>query len=199
MGKRLFLLLFGLVLGVILSPKFLAATDSFVVGQPEFHAVETKEIIKEPEAQAVTQPLIASTTENEVEPLAPAPAPQMINYRVSVFSGEMVAHNLSYSDIYKTGRLVYGHNTANLLGNLGSLGLGGTFLVTEGGVATTYRVENVALYQKTADGFLDGKKNLMGQIMRTALGYDVALMTCAGQSYGNGDASHRLVVFANKV
>lgn len=185
MGKRLFLLLFGLVLGVILSPKFLAATDSFVVGQPEFHAVETKEIIKEPEVSIPTP--------------APAPIPQMINYRVTVFSGEMVAHNLSYSDIYKTGRLVYGHNTANLLGNLGSLGLGSTFLVTEGGATTTYRVENVALYQKTADGFLDGKKNLMGQIMRTALGHDVALMTCAGQSYGNGDASHRLVVYANRV
>ena len=29
--------------------------------------------------------------------------------------------------------------------------------------------------------------------------YDLALMTCYGTSYGNGDASHRLVVFANRL
>ena len=186
MGKRLFLLFIGLVTGVVLSPKFLAATDSFVVKQPDFNAVETKEIIKEPEMQVAPIP-------------QPAPAPQMINYRITVTTGKMVVHNLSYSDIYKTGRLIYGHNTANLLGNLGSLGVGSTFLVTEGGVTTTYQVGNVALYQKTSDGFLDGKKNLMGQIMRSALGYDLAVMTCAGESYGNGDASHRLVVYANRI
>ena len=29
--------------------------------------------------------------------------------------------------------------------------------------------------------------------------YDMALMTCYGTSYGNGDASHRLVIFANMI
>ena len=56
-----------------------------------------------------------------------------------------------------------------------------------------------AVYQKTADGNLEGDPKLMGNIASTALGYDVALLTCAGTPYGNGDASHRLVVFANRI
>ena len=29
--------------------------------------------------------------------------------------------------------------------------------------------------------------------------YDMVVMTCYGTSYGNGDASHRLVLFANRI
>ena len=29
--------------------------------------------------------------------------------------------------------------------------------------------------------------------------YDYILMTCAGTNYGNGDASHRLILMANEV
>ena len=29
--------------------------------------------------------------------------------------------------------------------------------------------------------------------------YDLSIMTCYGTSFGNGDASHRLVIFANAI
>ena len=57
----------------------------------------------------------------------------------------------------------------------------------------------IQIYRKTEDGNLENDRGLMTRIANTALGYDVALFTCHGTSYGNGDASHRLVVFANAV
>ena len=43
---------------------------------------------------------------------------------------------------------------------------------------------------------LDGSGNYMNSVS-TAWGHSIALMTCAGQSLGSGDATHRLVVFAD--
>ena len=109
-----------------------------------------------------------------------------------------LASNLSYSDIYRYQKLVYGHNSARLLGNLSARYVGETITITEAGVAKTYRVAEIQLYEKTADGRLNGTPMLMNKIARTALGHDVALMTCAGTPDGRGGASHRLVVFADE-
>ena len=189
MAKRLFLLFLIASIGVICSPRGLMATDSFVSGAPVFDAVETVAIEEpEPEPEA---PVVAAP--------AAGYAPQIMNYTVTIQSGEMVAHGLSYGDIYKTGRLVYGHNSSNLLGNLVYRSIGETISVTEGGVTQNYQVVNMVTYEKTADGYLNNDPYLMGDITYTAMGYDIALMTCAGVSYGNGDASHRLVVYANAV
>ncbi|MDO5451881.1 MAG: hypothetical protein Q4F56_02225 [Candidatus Saccharibacteria bacterium] len=187
MSKRLFLLsIFGIVFGLITSSEALTAADSFVPVEPDFHAVETVPL-PEPEP--------------EPEPEAPAAPvmPQLANYTVTIQTAEIVAHNLSYYDIYKTEKLVYGHNSNNLLGSLAYRYAGETFTITEGGVTRNYRVAAVVTYAKTADGYLNGDPMLMGDIMRTAMGYDVALMTCAGTGYGNGDASHRLVVYADAI
>lgn len=131
---------------------------------------------------------------------AQAPAP--VNYTVTKFVNSKdeyvaLASNLSYSDIYRYQKLIYGHNSARLLGNLSARYIGETFTITEAGETKTYRVADIQLYEKTADGRLNGTPRLMNKIARTALGHDVAMMTCAGTPDGKGGASHRLVVFAD--
>lgn len=194
MAKRIFLLIFSAVMGITVAPDMLTSADSFELTGADFQAVETVPL---PEPEPEVEPVVP------VAYAAPVSVPQRINYNVTVYSGEIIANNLSYSDIYKTGNLVYGHNSTNLLGNLSSLAVGSEFTITEGGVAKTYQVANAVLFEKN-----DGKLQLNGQgsYMRTVAGanlygvqYDVAVMTCAGTAYGNGDASHRLVVFANAI
>ncbi len=130
-------------------------------------------------------------------------APASVNYTITKIVNSQdeyvaLASNLSYSDIYRYQKLVYGHNSARLLGNLSARYAGELITITEAGVAKTYRVAEVQLYEKTADGRLNGTPMLMNKIVRTALGHDVALMTCAGTPDGRGGASHRLVVFADE-
>ncbi|MBR3248888.1 hypothetical protein IKF89_02570 [Candidatus Saccharibacteria bacterium] len=195
MARRLFLLLFSAVMGITVMPDMLASADSFELTGANFREVETVPL-PEPEPEV-------ATTAIPVAYEVPVSVSQQVNYTVTAYSGEILADGLSYSDIYKTGNLVYGHNSANLLGNLGSLGVGSEFTITEGGVARAYQVANVVLFEKN-----DGKLQLNGQgsFMKAVAGakfygaqYDVAVMTCAGTAFGNGDASHRLVVFANAI
>ena len=86
-----------------------------------------------------------------------------------------------------------------MLGDLAYRYVGEVITITEGGVIANYQVTDIVTYEKTADGYLNGDRGLMGRIMRSAMGHTVALMTCAGTSYGNGDASHRLVVYADAI
>ena len=79
------------------------------------------------------------------------------------------------------------------------------FTITEGGVAQTYQVANIVVFERNVaeDKLqLGGAGNYMGAVTNaTHMGvhYDVALMTCHGTPYEGGDASERWVVFANKV
>ena len=109
-----------------------------------------------------------------------------------------LASNLSYGDIYKFQKLVYAHNSSNLLGSLAYRYEGELITITEGAEATTYRVSAKVLYERTADGNLNGDKALMRDIAYNALGHDMALMTCAGTPNGHGGASHRLGIYADK-
>ncbi len=121
------------------------------------------------------------------------PAP---NFTVTINTPEIIAENLSPSDIYRFRKLVYAHNT--ILGALHSFAPGQTFTLTENGVTTSYQVSAVVTYANTESG-LDGQPDLMGRIAYSALGHSVALMTCAGTPYGNGNATHRIVVFADQL
>lgn len=110
---------------------------------------------------------------------------------------------------------IYGHNTANVFGGLANLSIGSRFTVTLSGVTKTYQIVNSDLQTKTHfEGETIHRSKLDGvtvltkmKIMKaiTAYGeyngkyYDYILMTCAGTSYGNGDASHRLILMANEV
>ena len=204
MAKRLFLLLIISLIGVISTPKFLAASDSAKVTNLNTDKVVETVIPPEPEPEPEPEPAYASyvkpATLYAVSYEEPKPAVQ--NYTVTTYIGSVneyvnTASNLSYSSIYKYNKMIYGHNTGNLLGSLAYRYIGETITITEGGVARSYEVAAIRTYAKTSDGNLEGDPHLMAKIANTALGYDVALLTCSGTSYGNGDASHRLVVFAN--
>lgn len=209
MAKRLFLLLISGLFGVIMSPDFLTADEHFTAKSPEFNDVLTVEI--KPEEPVVETASVATYSKPVVNNPVPVVysepvyvAPQLANYSVSYYIGTAsefnnTAYNLSYNGLYKFKKMIYGHNSYNLLGNLSSRYIGETFTITEGGVARNYVVANIQKYEKTSDGALNGDASLMTSIAYSALGYDVALFTCAGVSYGNGDASHRLVVFANAI
>ncbi len=110
---------------------------------------------------------------------------------------------------------LYGHNSANVFGGLSGMGIGSYFTVTLGGETKTYQVVNTDLQTKSHfEGDVIRKTVVSGvtvltkmKMMKaiTAYGeynggrYDYILMTCAGTSYGNGDASHRLILMANEV
>ena len=201
MAKRLFLLFLASFTGIIGSPEFLMASDSFMAATPEFNAVETILPEPEPEPELASEPGSTPVVVNYTAPVAgyqPA-APKMKNYTVTIQTNRMIADNLSYYDIYKFKKLIYGHNSGNLLGNLGSLAIGEVFTITEGGVTKNYRVADKVTYRKTADGYLENDKSLMRQIAYDAMGHSVALMTCAGQPLGGGDATHRLVIYADAI
>ena len=179
------------------------ASDDFALsGLNNAGITETVPIVEEaPEPEPVyTYATLAYATS---VPVYEVPAPQMANYTVSFYINTKEEYintyqNLSYSGIYKFSKMVYGHNTWNLLGNLVNRYAGEVFTVTEGGVTREYRVADVQIYRKTENGLEDDPR-LMTRIATTALGHDLALLTCYGTSYGNGDASHRLVVFADAI
>lgn len=189
MARSLFLFIITAITVLVNPIALSAANEVAVTGLNPAGMVETVPL-PEPEPEPVYDPVYV--------------VPVVQNYTVGAYIGSVgefnsVANNLSYSYIYKYNKMIYGHNSAGLLGSLAYRYVGETITITEGGVTNNYVVSAIAMYAKTADGFLEGDKHLMTSIANTALGHDVALLTCAGTSYGNGDASHRLVVYADRV
>ncbi len=122
-----------------------------------------------------------------------------------------IAHNLSKYDIYRFNKLVYAHNSSNLLGSIKNLTMNDTFTLTENGVKTTYKVAETKIFEKVDDYTLalctSGYTNCNGSFYMSSLmnarlngkSYSIVLFTCDGTSKGNGDATHRRVVFAYQV
>lgn len=211
-------MLFSAVMGITFVPEALARADTFTVAAVEFRAVETvasEASTSEADGASVgTETGAARTDTNSGEAstaIAPAGATaaaatsrtsSSVNYTITKIVNSQdeyvaLASSLSYNDIYRYQKLVYAHNSARLLGNLSARYVGEIFTITEAGATRTYRVADVQLYERTADGRLNGTPKLMNKIAKTALGHDVAIMTCAGTPDGRGGASHRLVVFAD--
>lgn len=189
-GETPFLLL-CVNLMMVLSPWFLTAADTVsVVGVDDSRAVETV-IPPEPEPESV----VAST----VVTASALVTPRVVNYTVSVVTDEIVGENLNYSSIYRTGKFIYAQNSSNLFGNLKNLNYDDIFTITEAGVTRTYQVMDKAVYEKAENGYLNGSRSLTKAVEISANGYDISIMTCSGTMYRNGDAPHRLVVFANAV
>lgn len=96
----------------------------------------------------------------------------------------------------KYGRLYMGHNISSILLGIDSLPIGYTFSVYEGEQQHVYRVVGTQVVEKddlngTINGMADGYYN--GNY------YSAIFMTCAGTSYGDGDASRRALMFANEI
>ena len=205
MARTLFLFIITAITVLVNPIALSAANEVAVTGLNPAGMVETVPLPEpEPEPEPVQESVYefasSSASTAAYEPVYATPVLQ--NYTVtSVVSRDVymsTANNLG-NGIYKYNKMIYGHNSAGLLGSLAYRYVGETIAITEGGVTSNYVVSAIAVYAKTADGFLEGDRRLMTNIANTALGHDVALLTCAGTSYGNGDASHRLVVYADRV
>lgn len=188
-------------LGLIATPNVSTAKT------PEINFDEVAEIANLEEIEPISEAKIENITETAnitaVSYAKTATSVKGINYTVTIHSDGIIEHP-SYRDIYKTGKLLYAHNSSDLFGNLKSLGIGSTFTVTDGGITKTYAVSDRVTFEKN-NGLLqlNGTGNYMGRVTYNANygngGHSLALMTCAGTPLGGGDATHRLVIFADEV
>lgn len=204
MAKTPFLLLFFSLLGVVWTPQILAATDTVELTRVDMSAaVETvPEPEPEPEpapAVTVVKAPVAGVVKSVPVPAAPA-VPVIRNYNITAVTGQIVANPSNY-DIYRTGKFIYAHNTAGLLGSITSLGNGETFTLTENGVVKTYRVAFHQIYELNRNNrMLNGDKNLTKDVEIRALGHSISMMTCTGSYVPEmGTSSHRWVVFADQI
>ena len=123
------------------------------------------------------------------------------------------SQNLSYSNSYiynndkynSHDQFIFGHNSANLFGNLKNLSVGETFSVTIKGVKTSYKIslkEVVCDYSNPeypCSNYQDPILDMRNVLHPSLKGANLSIMTCAGTGIGNGDATHRLTIYAVKI
>lgn len=210
MAKRLFLLLMLSLLGVVNASEFLTAADRVeLAGLDETRIVETVSL---PEPEPFVE-VVAPVAYEATNYTTPAPEIVLAPSNTIAIAGRVleivdVADTTIDSGNYvnKYGeKFLYGHNSAGVFGGLVNLGVGNVFTVSYGGVSRNYQVAKIEIFEKdleTGKLRLNGAGNYMRSIANARSGdiwYDLSLMTCYGASYGNGDASHRLVIFANAI
>ncbi|MBR3236511.1 hypothetical protein IKF92_02445 [Candidatus Saccharibacteria bacterium] len=181
-------------------------------------AQTTAKSVQKSSVKPVTQ--TAKPATNTAKPAAqpaskPAPKPAAPANSITIAGNTIEIVNVSSvvdsgNHVNRIQKLLYGHNYASIFGGISRLGVGSTFVVRVNGRETTYRVGSKVYYDKdnsTANGALrrnGGKKNYMNSIARAydydaGVSYDLAIMTCAGQPLGGGDATQRLVLYAKAI
>ena len=186
MKKYILMMLFSSFVGIFANPEILSASNS----------VKTLDLDSSKIVQTVIPevPKVAEEVYVASEPVyEPVYEPRIFSVGVTVDKNDIEV-NPSYSDIYQTGKLIYAHNTSNLLRGLYDLYSNDTFIIN----GVTYRVSDRVVYDKTDAYSLNGSRAVMKNLKNSAYGHDFALMTCYGTSLGNGDATQRLVIFADK-
>ena len=165
---------------------------------------------------APSTPIIQSSTSVHTLVKAAAPTSNFISIGgkiISVYNTASPADdagNRVANYTKSTHTFLYGHNTANVFGHLINLPVGTTFSVNLGGETVTYQIATKAIYHHTWDNrgrellYPDGyeNSNYMTAIANSKFlttQYDLSIMTCHGTPLGGGDATERLVVFANRV
>lgn len=211
MSNRLFLILSILFVGV-LTPNFTAADGEIAIrGIDTSRDAETViPVVVETKPAQISAPVVSRAVNS------PRPAAQTtVKTTISGNQINIAGRTLNITQVASTeinagnhvnkygNKLLYGHNTTAVFGGLKNLGVGSTFTVTENGVATTYKVAKAITFEKNNGQLqLNGEGSYMNSVAKArsnGVNYDLALMTCAGTNYGNGDASHRLVLFATRV
>ena len=208
MKNYIMIILFTLVAGIMINSTGNVKAD---VSTEVITNTDSSEIASLDSYDEALNTEIAATAKTTVKTSVKATSTAYRNYNVTK-SYDTVVKSPSYQDIYRSNKLVYGHNSSNLLGSAKTLGVNSIFTLTENGITTTYKVADVAIFQKLDDytlgyctsGYNDCTSStyymstfqnakFMGKT------YSVALFTCDGTSLGNGDATHRRVVFAYEV
>ena len=96
------------------------------------------------------------------------------------------------------GTIIYGHSTAAVFGHLGGLPVGSVFSVTRNGVTENYQIARKETVTKSE--YSTGEmSNYIFDGVFGGTHYDLNLTTCAGTLTANGDATHRLLIFANRI
>ncbi|MDO4612029.1 MAG: hypothetical protein Q4B29_01025 [Candidatus Saccharibacteria bacterium] len=192
-------------------PEPLSASDSVQVrGLDDSNIVQT--VIKpEPveETPVISPAKTASTPKPKPQSTStPTPAKPTNSINIGGRQINLVHVNSTTVDAgnhaNKVNKLVYGHNSAAVFGHLRSLQIGQTFTITENGITTTYKISFIDTYEKNGDLLQkNGTKSYMNSVYNAKdvnrTEHDLAIMTCAGTSLGNGDATHRLVIFADAI
>ncbi len=198
MARKLFLLVISVLVAAIGNSTVLSATDEpLVTGISSRGIVNTVPL---PEPVPEPKPVAVETPSAPMAGLNTVTVNYTVTYQVSSAKEyNALANNLSYADIYKFRKMVYGHNSANLLLSLSYKNEGDVITVTEGGVSTQYRImwkhEMVKISDNDLQDILTGQIYAMKDISWALNAYDLALETCSG--YGN--TPYRWVLFANKV
>ena len=213
MRKFFILPLFSLLLSPLLVTNSLSAADDGVFfNTPKAGIVKIIEPVEQPAVKENTKQNVVKTPVNaKTTPVTRVVAPTTTN------TITITGKTLSITDVSNTttdaknhvnkygDKFLYGHNTSGVFGNLKQLSEGDTFSVTYNNVLTSYKIEKIVIFEKNAENGklqLDGSGNYMLSVSKAKFGikaYDLSIMTCHGTSYGNGDASHRLVIFANRI
>ena len=223
MGRSLFLLLISNLIGVVLSSGVLMATDHVAVDIVGLDGLQTMEkgVVVDPNETKGTTPsstvnsgdeigadmadavTIVNSAPNYVAPVGYTNSISIAGQTLEIIDVASEELDAGYHVNRMGGKFLYGHNSGAVFGGLASMGEGSTFSINNGGVVTNYQVMLVEHFEKN-DGKLqkNGKGNFINAVIgATYMGqpYDLSIMTCEGQVYKDGDASHRLVLFANAV
>ena len=215
MIKRLIIILVSSFLGIVGAPEILMASDDYdLTGLNGAGITETIQVIEE---VAEEEPAIVAE-EPAPEPVYQEPVLPASHIIVGGRTIEIIDSNDTKNDAGRyvaryNASFLYGHNSSTVFDVLYGVRIGEAFTVVYNGITTTYRIQDIVIYRKTgettlrvddASSSIDGEDVPMkyiakGQEKYMGAQHDVASMTCYGTSYGNGDASHRLVVFADAI
>ena len=93
------------------------------------------------------------------------------------------------------GQFYYGHNYSYVFGGLANLAVGSTFTINLDGIDYNYRVAKVETVAND-DVLSKNMRKIAAGKDYNGTQYDASLMTCAGTPYGNGNATHRTILYA---
>ncbi|MBQ3352848.1 hypothetical protein IJG89_00645 [Candidatus Saccharibacteria bacterium] len=223
MAKRLFLLFITALIGIIISPGFLADGDVFISRSSAISNAKTIEKMVAPErsTEEIADHMVGATKVSHTKSTSTASYAVASSNSISI-SGRTIPVIQSSDTGYVSdsvanrygNKFIYAHNSANLFGVLFNSWVGQRFSVTIDGVTTNYIVAKIVVYEKNeTKGLLqlNGKGNYMQSVANaidknidassqvTLNYYDLSLMTCCGTMLGGGRATHRLVIFAYAV
>ena len=203
MFKKTLILLLSSFFTIAGAPEFLIASEDVEVSSIN-NAKIVQTVVPEPVKPVVSTPVVRTVKTTTAKAAAPKQAANRLN-----IAGRSLTVEYSSSTAIDAGRVVkfynnkflYGHNSANVFGFLPSVGVGQTFTLTYNGVTTTYQVMEKVEYAKASPTTLslNGREYSMAYIAKGMNKYSLTLMTCSGQSLGRGDATHRLVLYANAI
>lgn len=202
---RLFLLIFSLILSVVFaSSKFDSSFEtawSFdaSINEP-IEAIEPVTLAPIVASYAASRPItiqkannVSVSNSNALNILGRVVP--FVNYNSTNSTPNTGAARLVNSSF--NGKFFFAHNSNSGFGGLGNLKAGSTFTITIDGIVHRY---NVRVVEDVEKSYIENN-HLMNNIARAkwnGQNYSVSLMTCSGVSLGGGDATRRIVLFANE-